>query len=208
MAALHMANPQTTVKSELNLLLKNFFCRHFQSYIFPLKENCSCIITAWPLRILGCSKAQNAFRVTAADYESGWVWGRSVSGCPWVLCNVLSVCTLFHIWLSTTSSLSFSPGTGWEALVTCEHTCSLKGPPASHRGGSLGPGRLSSRSRAEPVFKWLALQSFTYTLTSFVVYFYYIGRQLDAEKELSLRDGLCSGLNIGFATSWMFTLGK
>ena len=38
--------------------------------------------------------------------------------------------------------------------------------------------------------------------------FHSIDRQLDAEKILNLRAGLCGGLTIGFDTFWIFTLGK
>lgn len=34
-----LANSQMIAKSELNLFSEELFCKYFQSYIFPLKEN-------------------------------------------------------------------------------------------------------------------------------------------------------------------------
>lgn len=84
----------------------------------------------------------------------------------------------------------------------------FKRPSCESRWRGPRRRRLSSSSRAEPVFEWLAFQSFTYTFISSVECFCSMGRQLGAEKEQALEDAISTSLNFGFATFWVFTLGK
>ena len=99
--------------NDCSIWVNPLFWRTFPANIsnhvyFPLKKSAPELLwlSLWGTWVV--TESKNAFQVTAARDEAGWVWGWSVSGCPPVLYTVLSLWTLFHVCLNALPHLTLN----------------------------------------------------------------------------------------------------